>query len=171
MRQLFLSFLGTGYLKPAPGTWGSLAAVIAALPLINASPLLFLAASGVVTAFAFRAVRAEMAASPVHDPSWIVIDEVVGQWVALLPVALGVWMTGANVLSLWPGLVAAFIFFRLFDIWKPGLVGRLDRQETPDSIISDDIAAGLFAAITVALLAALAHGAMAYVVTSFPAPA
>lgn len=168
MRRLFLSFFGVGYLKPAPGTWGSLAAVIVALPLMNSSFLTYFAVLGVVTGLAYRAVQNEMAESDIHDPGWIVIDEVVGQWVALLPVALGVWMTGSPVLALWPGLVAAFVLFRLFDIWKPSLIGRLDRQETPESIVTDDIAAGLLAAIVVALLAALAH---IVILADFPEPA
>jgi len=160
MRRLFLSFFGVGYLKPAPGTWGSLAAVIVALPVINASFLVFFALIGVVTGLAIRAVEHEMAASDIHDPGWIVIDEVSGQWIALLPVAFGVWFTSAHVLDLWPGIVAAFVFFRLFDIWKPGLVGRLDREETPHSIMSDDIAAGVFAALAVTALAVIAHALM-----------
>lgn len=162
MRRLFLSFFGVGYLRPAPGTWGSLAAVIVALPVINISLLHFMALLGVVAGVGIGAIRDEMAAGGAHDPSWIVIDEVAGQWIALLPVAFGVWMMEVHVLDLWPGIVAAFLFFRLFDVWKPGLVGRLDRMETADSIMSDDIAAGIYAALSVSALAAIVHAMLIF---------
>jgi hypothetical protein len=87
------------------------------------------------------------------DPSEIVIDEVVGQWIALWPVSFGAQMAGADVLALWPGIVAAFVLFRLFDIWKPGPVGWADRQPaTPLGVMLDDIVAGWLAALVVAVL-------------------
>jgi hypothetical protein len=55
-----------------------------------------------------------------HDPSWVVIDELAGQWIALLPVAIGAEASGAAPSDLWPGWLAAFLLFRLFDVWKPG---------------------------------------------------
>jgi phosphatidylglycerophosphatase A len=95
-----------------------------------------------------------------EDPSWIVIDEVVGQWIALLPVSYGAGMMGADIWRLWPGVVAAFVLFRLFDITKPGLVGQADRMGTPLGVMLDDVIAGIFAAIGVSALAALAHGVL-----------
>jgi len=91
------------------------------------------------------------------DPSWIVIDEVAGQWVALLPVTFGAWWVGAEITALWPGWLAAFLLFRAFDIWKPGPVGRADRLQTPWGVMLDDLIAGAMAALGVILLAALAH--------------
>jgi len=90
MRRVVLSFFGAGYLKPAPGTWGSLAALPAALGLYWLGGPWLLGIAIVSAYFAgVAATRAEMHASDVHDPGWIVIDEVVGQWIALLPVAFG----------------------------------------------------------------------------------
>lgn len=158
MRQIFLSFLGIGYLKPAPGTWGSLAAVPAGILLIIiGGPMLLIATAFVIYFSGVSAVRMEAEASGAHDPGWIVIDEVVGQWIALLPVALGVMRTGLSPLDLWPGIVSAFLFFRLFDIWKPGLIGRADARDDAVGVMLDDVWAGVFSAICVSVLAAIAH--------------
>lgn len=99
-----------------------------------------------------------MRGSADKDPSWIVIDEVAGQFVALLPVSLGAAAAGAPVLALWPGWLAAFLAFRLFDIWKPGPVGWADRQGGALGVMLDDLIAGALAAIAVAAGAGLAHG-------------
>ncbi len=158
MRQLFLSTLGAGYLKPAPGTWGSLAALpLGWIIFIIGGPFLFLAAIVAVSIFGIRAIQEEMQATGAHDPGWIVIDEVAGQWIALLPVAFGAWRAEMPVTALWPGIVTAFLFFRLFDIWKPWLVGRADARDDATGVMLDDIWAGVFAAIAVILLAILAH--------------
>ena len=93
-----------------------------------------------------------------HDPSEIVIDEVAGQWIALWPVALGAQMMGIESARLWPGYLAAFILFRLFDIWKPSLIGKADRRGDAVGVMLDDVIAGVFAAICVVILAGLAHG-------------
>ena len=158
MRRLFLSFLGSGYLKPAPGTWGSLAAVPAGLFLIMlGGPLLLTVAAALIYFAGVTAVRIENETSGTHDPGWIVIDEVVGQWIALLPVAIGAWRTDLSPLALWPGIVSAFLFFRLFDIWKPGPIGKADARDDAVGVMLDDVWAGVFAGICVMVLAAISH--------------
>jgi phosphatidylglycerophosphatase A len=112
-----------------------------------------------------------MEESGAHDPGWIVIDEVVGQWFALLPVAFGAARTGASFFDLWPGVLTAFVFFRLFDIWKPWLVGRADARDDATGVMLDDVWAGFFAALVVILFAVIAHAGMAYLVETFPEPA
>lgn len=162
MRGLFLSFFGAGWLRPAPGTWGSLAALPAAWVVYSLGGPLFLVLGAALLFFlGVRATEAETAQAADHDPGWIVIDEVVGQWIALLPVALGAYHTGISPLKLWPGILAAFVLFRLFDIWKPWLVGRADARGDAMGVLLDDVWAGVFAAITGALLAVLAHGVAA----------
>lgn len=158
MRRLFLSFLGSGYIRPAPGTWGSLAALPAAWGLIVlGGPVLVIAAALICYVLGVLAVNAEAKASDAHDPGWIVIDEVVGQWIALLPVAIGAAHTGAAVTALWPGWIAAFVLFRLFDIWKPGPIGWADRRDDATGVMLDDVIAGVFAGLCVMALAAIAH--------------
>ena len=86
------------------------------------------------------------------------IDEVAGQWLALLPVAFGAWHAGAAITALWPGWIAAFVLFRLFDIWKPGPIRWADRRGDALGVMLDDLIAGLFAGVGVAVLAGIAHG-------------
>ena len=93
---------------------------------------------------------AETRETPDADPSEIVIDEVVGMWIALWPVSLGAMMQGVDVTALWPGWVTAFLAFRAFDIWKPGPVGLADRMHTPLGVMLDDVVAGLLATFVVA---------------------
>ena len=87
----------------------------------------------------------------------MVIDEVVGQWIALFPVGYGALMMGVTVDVLWPGWIAAFVLFRLFDITKPSLVGWADRRDDAVGVMLDDVIAGIFAAVGVVILAAIAH--------------
>jgi phosphatidylglycerophosphatase A len=96
-----------------------------------------------------------------HDPSEIVIDEVAGQWIALLPVSGGLWFAGVDPwLFPYPGWVTAFLMFRLFDIWKPGPVGWADRKSTALGVLLDDVIAGLMAAVVVLAAAAFSHGVL-----------
>jgi phosphatidylglycerophosphatase A len=71
------------------------------------------------------------------DPGIIVVDEVLGQWVALL---------GATALN-WKSFLAGFVLFRIFDIWKPWPVRRLEDLPEGSGIVADDLAAGVYAAI------------------------
>ncbi|NKX46435.1 phosphatidylglycerophosphatase A [Roseicyclus persicicus] len=154
-----LTTLGpVGHLKPAPGTWGSAAAVPLAwgLHALGGFPLLLLATLA-VTAAGWWAVREATKGSADKDPSEIVIDEVAGQWVALWPVSLGAQVAGAEFWALWPGVLTAFLAFRLFDIWKPGPVGWADRQPGATGVMADDLIAGWLAAMVVAVFAVIAH--------------
>jgi phosphatidylglycerophosphatase A len=60
----------------------------------------------------------------------------------------------------YPGWVTAFIFFRLFDIWKPWIVGWADRMHTPLGVMLDDVLAGILAAVVVTAAAGFAHGVL-----------
>jgi phosphatidylglycerophosphatase A len=147
-----------GHLRPAPGTWGSAAAIALAWGLhVLGGFWLVLVATVAVTALGWWAVREATRGSADKDPSEIVIDEVAGQWIAILPVSLGAQMAGTDFWALWPGVVTAFVAFRLFDIWKPGPVGWADRQEGAFGVMADDVIAGWLAALVVAVLAVIAH--------------
>lgn len=158
MSRVIATFLFTGYLKPASGTWGSLFA----LPLIWAlhqlgGPLAIAIGAVVLFTAGLWATQQMTAELGIEDPSEIVIDEVVGQALAILPVSIGAMGVGVDVLKLWPGWVAGFLLFRLFDIWKPWLVGWADRRGDPLGVMLDDVIAGVFAGIGVLILAALSH--------------
>ena len=159
MSRLIGTFFGTGYLPWAPGTWGTAAAIPVALVIVTLGGFASLVVATVLAGVLGVWTTAEMTrGSGNHDPSEVVIDEVAGMWLTLWPVALGAQHAGTGMLALWPGIVAGFFLFRLFDITKPGPIGWADRMNTPLGVMLDDIFAGVAAAIRVGVLAALYHG-------------
>ncbi|KHA52281.1 phosphatidylglycerophosphatase A [Sulfitobacter geojensis] len=161
LAQMIGTIMGVGYIRPAPGTWGSLVALPWAwlLHVIGGLPLLVLA---IVVGFfkGWWATARMTAGQDDHDPSEIVVDEVIGQWIALLPLSYAAWSMEISILAMWPGWIAAFALFRLFDITKLGPIGWADRMNTPLGVMLDDVIAGLFAALGVLALAALYHGVL-----------
>jgi len=159
MARLVGTVGGVGYLRPAPGTWGSLAALPLAwmIHVIGGLPLLVLACVGVFAA-GWWATREMTFGQDNHDPSEIVIDEVAGQWVALLPLSFFAWRMGVDISVMWPGWAAAFVLFRLFDITKIGPIGWADRRDDALGVMLDDVIAGAFAALGVLGMAFVAHG-------------
>lgn len=159
--HLIATFFHIGHLRPAPGTWGSLAALPCAWALHGAGGPLLLGL-GVIVAFTLGtwATALETRGKEDHDPSEIVIDEVAGQWLAFLPVSIGAAHAGVALTALWPGWVTAFLAFRLFDIWKPGPIGWADRRGDALGVMLDDILAGLAAALCVMVGAAISHGVL-----------
>ncbi len=160
MTRLIAIFFGAGLLRPAPGTWGTAAALPVGWVIhgLFGFPGLVIAT---ILAFALGwwATAVETQGKADHDPSEIVIDEVVGLWIALMPLSAGLWHAGADPwLFPWPGWLGAFVLFRLFDIWKPWLVGRADRRGDALGVMLDDVIAGAFAAIILALAAGVSHG-------------
>ena len=162
MTHLIATFFYAGHLRPAPGTWGSLAALPAAWVVhqIGGFTLLVIA-TVIVFGVGWWATARETAGKDDHDPSEIVIDEVAGQWIALWPVSFGAIAAGAEIHQLWPGWIVAFLGFRLFDIWKPGPVGWADRRGDALGVMLDDVIAGIMAALLVLAFAVLAHSLFA----------
>ncbi len=162
MNKLIATFFYIGLIRPAPGTWGSVAAIPVAY-LIHATlgfPALLIATI-VVFFIGWWATAGYVAGRDNHDPSEVVIDEVAGQWIALLPVSGGLWFAGVDPwLFPYPGWVTAFVMFRLFDIWKPGPVGWADRKSTPLGVMLDDVIAGIMAGLVVMAAAGISHGLM-----------
>lgn len=161
--EIVATFARVGYLKPAPGTWGSAAAIPVFWAINEAGGFGLIAVATVIVCivglWATQIMTKDATAgTEEHDPSEIVIDEVAGQWIALWPVAFGAQMMGIESARLWPGYLAGFLLFRLFDIWKPSLVGKADRRGDAVGVMLDDVIAGVFAAICVIILAGLAHG-------------
>jgi phosphatidylglycerophosphatase A len=149
---------GLGRLRPAPGSWASAAAVLAGLAIdrLAGAPGL-LVATAAAAALGFWAVpRVLTPADP--DPEPVVIDELAGQWLALLFPSAAFWAQGWQGWLPWPAPLAAFAFFRLFDVWKPWLIGRADRRGDAAGVMLDDLWAGLFAGLATLAAAALAHG-------------
>jgi phosphatidylglycerophosphatase A len=132
LARLIASGFGSGYAPRAPGTAGSLLAVMLGALLMRVPGALPVAA----LAATFGGVWAIRAARIDGDPGWVVIDEFAGQWIAMLGLARA---------SL-PGLIAAFVLFRLLDIAKPGPIGWADRQGGAVGVMADDVIAGAVAA-------------------------
>ncbi len=129
------SFFGVGFSPVAPGTAGSLAALVLGGWAMQGPGWLLPALAVLATVAGLLAVPRAVTERQA-DPGWVVIDEVAGQWLALLGL-------GAATL---PGLAAAFVLFRLLDIWKPGPIGWADRQHGAFGIMIDDVFAGLIVA-------------------------
>ena len=152
---------GLGYLRPAPGTWASAFAIGTGLVIDHylGAPVLALATIAVTWAGFIACARS---LQPGQDPSEVVIDEVAGQWLALLFPALAFWGRGFDGWLPLPAWLAAFLFFRLFDIWKPWLVGRADRRDDPAGVMLDDLWAGLFAGVAVIITGVAYHAVFVF---------
>ena len=148
---------GSGYLKPAPGTWGTLAGLVAWLLLVGGMrPLgapwtlrILLAAPVAITLLAVWAADRVVMETGQKDPSFIVIDEWAGMWIALTPLLCTPAPQPQPPLLWATRLVVPFLLFRLFDIWKPGIVDRAQRLPGGWGVVLDDVLAGLFAALLV----------------------
>lgn len=159
MSTLVATFFWSGFLKPASGTWASAITVALAVAAYQAGWALAVPVGCfVATALGFWAVPQYLRETGGKDPSEVVIDEVAGQLLALSFTVIPLWRHGVDLLAAWPGWVAPFLLFRLFDIWKPWLVGRADRIEGAKGVMLDDLWAGLFAGVVSVALAGLYHG-------------
>jgi len=145
---MLATWFGAGRMKPGPGTYGSLAAV---LLWAGAASWLGLSGVGLAVGTALAALLAMLIGIPAStivaresgrtDPGFVVIDEVAGQWIALIAIRPD-----------WQHAALALLLFRLFDIWKPWPIRRLEALPEGTGIMLDDVAAGLLA-LAVGLLA------------------
>ncbi|MGN8412104.1 phosphatidylglycerophosphatase A family protein [Helicobacter pylori] len=142
LRACFLTLFFSGYSKKAPGTIGSLVALLLGLPvLIFSANTLFLGAI-FVGLIAITQIDKEEEETKRHDSSYIVIDELVGMWLAM----------AISGLSL-AGVVLSFIFFRIYDITKPSLIGKIDKEVKGGlGVVADDALAGILAGLSVLLV-------------------
>lgn len=145
---LTATFFGAGHLRPGPGTYGSVAAVLLWLgaahllhPTSLALTLGTLAAAALVTAIGIPASTIVARESGREDPSHVVVDEVAGQLLALA-------LTPPDIAH----AALALLLFRIFDILKPPPIRSLEQLPEGTGIMLDDLAAGLFALLTGLLL-------------------
>ncbi|MGH7057580.1 MAG: phosphatidylglycerophosphatase A family protein [Acetobacteraceae bacterium] len=125
---------GCGHAPRAPGTVASFAATLIGCGLLLIAP--WALAIGVIVALA-SGLCAIAKLGAVGDPGWVVIDEIAGQWITLLVLPY------PSV----PTLVAGFLFFRAFDILKPGPVHWVERAPGAFGVMADDVLAGILAAL------------------------
>ena len=142
------TFFGAGLGKPGPGTWGSIAAVLlwAAFawgisPAPHALLIALLAAIALALVLGIPAATIVERESGRQDPGFVVVDEAIGQWIALLG-------SHAN----WRHALIALILFRLFDITKPFPLHQLEKLPEGWGIVLDDVGAGLYALGVASLL-------------------
>jgi phosphatidylglycerophosphatase A len=137
--KLVATFVGTGLLRPGPGSWGSAATVLLwwllsrwISPNWQPAATMFLAAVAILVGIpaATRMARA----TGLKDPQFVVIDEVAGQLITLIAVPVS-----------WKSMLLGFILFRAFDIVKPPPVRQLEHLREGIGIVLDDVGAGLYA--------------------------
>ena len=137
------TFFGAGLMKPGPGTYGSAAAALlwwgtahvwhpSVVVLAVATAL----AAGATTLIGIPAATVVAREAGREDPGLVVIDEVAGQWIALIAMRPD-----------WKHAALGLVLFRVFDIWKPWPVRRLEELPEGTGIMLDDVAAGVFALV------------------------
>jgi phosphatidylglycerophosphatase A len=141
----FASFFYIGYIPGAPGTYASLVTTIVfflvhrfkggILPALHLSILCLISLAGILASAAISRKTGQ------EDPSFIVIDEVAGQLLTFLflPVNL-------------PNLALGFVAFRVFDMWKPFPIRKLERLEGGAGVIADDLLAGVYGNVLLHLI-------------------
>lgn len=142
MNRLFLTFFYTGNSPYAPGTVGSIAAAVLGyfiLEYLGIETLILL--SILISIIAINEIDKYERITQTHDDKSIVIDEVAGVWLAF-----------AFSYGSLTQLMLCLIYFRIFDIWKPSLIGKIDAKVKGGiGVMGDDLLAGVLAGISSAL--------------------
>jgi phosphatidylglycerophosphatase A len=142
LRKFFLTVGFSGLSPKAPGTVGSFVSLFIGLFLLeflHVSTLFLL--SLLITVIAIKQIDIYEKEVGMHDGKEIVIDELAGMWIALS-------ICGINSENMVIMAILAFAFFRLFDIWKPSIIGKIDRDVKGGlGVMGDDVLAGIAAGI------------------------
>jgi len=140
---------GSGLSPWVPGTSGSLMAGIffyfLIFPFLKPFAFIFVVLiylSLLISSFFFGLYIYKQTMGEEKDAKIFVWDEFVGMWIACFPLIL--------FASPWPWILLSFVLFRIFDIWKPSVIGHFDRSEGALGVMMDDVMAGLFSAIVFA---------------------
>ena len=144
LNRLFITFGATGLAPKAPGTVGSFAALVVGLLILQLLPMqTFFMLTLVITIIGIFEINKYEKLTNSHDDKSIVIDEVSGMWITLmfaLPTAQSMSFPYAYEVA----VLASFGAFRLFDIWKPSLIGVIDRKVKGGlGVMGDDVLAGV----------------------------
>jgi len=136
VQRLLATGAGVGYFPLAPGTAGSLLGAALCFPLLYLPWPVYLGATILLAALAVWVAGQIAAELGQPDPPEVVIDEIVGMWVAALALPATLY-----------DFTAVFLLFRLMDVVKPAPIPRLERLPGGLGIVADDIAAGLLARV------------------------
>ena len=138
VNKLFVTLCYTGLSPKAPGTVGSLVAILLALPILSYLGVHTLSLLTIlITIIAFKQIDIYEAKTAQHDGKEIVIDELIGMWIALI-------IAHENYIQ----IILAFIYFRAFDIFKPSIIGKADKMKGSKGVILDDALAGFFGGLS-----------------------
>lgn len=142
LNKIFVSLFFVGFIQKAPGTFGSAVALVFGFVFLKYFSLgIFTIATFLIFFVAINFINAYQKQTGIQDPKEVVIDELVGMWVTLSIVPFG---------SL--EFILAFVFFRGFDIYKPSIIGRVDKKyKNAFGVLLDDVLAGFFAGLCVLL--------------------
>ena len=157
MNWFFITLFYSGLSPKAPGTVGTLVSLpLGMLVLIYFSAETLFLATILITAIAIKEINRYEEKSGIHDDKRIVIDELAGMWFAL-SVAPAITISLGEVANIENGFliqsVLSFVLFRYFDISKPSIIGRLDREAKGGiGVMADDIVAGFAAGILSAVI-------------------
>lgn len=157
MNWFFLTVGYSGLFPKAPGTMGTLASLPLGLAiLLYFGPQTLFLAALLITLMAIKSINRYETTSHNHDDSRIVIDELVGMWFAL-SIAPGIEFDMAGLMEWENGIafqiILSFLFFRFYDIKKPSIIGRIDREAKGGlGVMGDDIVAGFAAGISSAIV-------------------
>lgn len=144
---------GVGRARLAPGTWGSLLGIPLILALLTLpTPAAYLLVTLALTAAAIPICTIAEEQLGQTDPGSVVLDEIIALPWAFSGYALHWWMAGASpgldqLQAWWPALLAAFVVFRVLDIWKPWPIRSLQHLPRGWGIVLDDVAAGIGTAV------------------------
>lgn len=142
IRFCFLTLFFSGLSPKAPGTVGSIVATLLALPIVSFSHNTLFLLTLLIAGIAIKEIDAYEALEGKHDDKRIVIDELVGIWIAF-----------SITPFLWYTAILNFVFFRFFDITKPSLIGMIDKKTKGGlGVVGDDALAGVLAGLCVNLI-------------------
>jgi len=138
MREFFLYGLNSGLLPKAPGTWGSIVgAIIGYIILLYLPQSTLFLLSILITLIAVKEINIYEKETKIHDDKRIVIDEIAGMWIAMS-------LAGGSIIA----TILSFIYFRILDIKKPSIIGKIDEKVDGGwGVMGDDLVAGIFAGI------------------------
>lgn len=141
--KLFVTLFYSGCVKKAPGTAGSFVALLLGILILSYLPQSTLASAVfVITVIGSFEIDKYQKRTGKHDPKEVVIDELAGMWLAMAMIPSGTFEA-----------VLAFAFFRLYDIWKPSIIGAIDQKmKNGFGVMLDDLLAGLLAGLSVLLV-------------------
>ena len=154
---IIATWFGSGLIPIAPGTWGSLAAFpFAYIISVNSGPYVLIIGTVALFFIGMQASNNIEKSARKKDPGFIVVDEVVGQWIALLPLSFLYNYVGPDLSYYFvvPIAAVAFLAFRIYDIWKPWPINYVDKNVSGGlGIMLDDVIAGTYALIITSAMA------------------